>query len=153
MLNLPPWLREFADVQRHSFYLKSSVSQRLSFITLAGALLATFTLWPDVNLQFYPFIKYLLSAVTLLLLVRQYLKVRQWQFRFTLDEYGRVLASDEQVWQLGERSWVSPWLIVCFLERNGRDTPLFCFADMLADDDYRSLCRLIINQRSLPQSG
>ncbi len=141
------------DVQRHSFYLKSSVSQRLSFLTLAVVILATFALWPDVDLRFYPAVKYFLLTVSALALARQYLHVHRWQFSFTLDEYGRVLAGDEQVWQLGERSWISPWLIVCFLERNGRDTPLFCFADMLADDDYRSLCRLIINQRSLPQSG
>ncbi|WP_417761267.1 protein YgfX [Shewanella sp.] len=116
-------------------------------------LLATFALWPDIDLWFYPYLKYLLLSLSSVLLVRQYFTVCRWQFCFTLDEYGRVLAADEQHWQLAERSWVSPWLVVCFLERDGRDIPLFCFADMLADDDYRSLCRLIINRRSQPQSG
>lgn len=119
-------------------------------MVLAFALLATFVLWPDIDLPLFPLCKYSLLFISALLLFKQYLQLCRWRLTFSLDEYGRGLQTEGDSFRLGPRSFVTPWLVICFFERAGQTYPQFLFADMFSDTDYRSLCRLIINQRLPP---
>ncbi|KFZ38322.1 hypothetical protein HR45_07500 [Shewanella mangrovi] len=137
-------------MQRHSFQLRSSLCQQLSFLLLALALLSTFNCWPEIQSPlFYP-IKYTSFAVTVLALAWKYWRLRHWHFEFSLDEYGCGLQPDEQRFQVGEKIWVSPWLVIFFMEQHGRQLPVLLFVDMFHGDDYRHLCRLLLHRRPQP---
>ncbi|QSX34704.1 hypothetical protein JYB87_05565 [Shewanella avicenniae] len=137
-------------MQRHSFHLASSLCQQLSFLLLAAALLSSFWLWPDIKAAFYLPLKYLLFTAVVIALVWQFRQLKKWQLTFSLDEYGRGLQPSGAQFSVGDKLWVSPWLTIFFMQKDGQKLPILLFADMFSGDDYRHLCRLLLNRRPSP---
>ncbi|QSX41595.1 protein YgfX [Shewanella cyperi] len=140
------------DARRHNFSLGPSRDSWLCFALLWALSLSSFLAWPRQTSLAWLKILLIFSLCLSFIVAARHLWLWRWQF--SLDTEGRGLHSDGRQFSLSQPLWVSPFAcLICFrnqghegvLERRGRCV-LIC-ADMLPDNQYRHLCRLLLQIR------
>ncbi|MGL5390882.1 MAG: protein YgfX [Shewanella sp.] len=134
--------------RRHSFKVTASFDQRLSLVALMCVGASSLLLWPRTDLWFVAALQWgilvLLIAITIIWLWR----LQQWQCAFVLNSKGEGQLASAEPFSVHRRTWVTPFVCLMYiqLEQQVRLIPLW--ADMFTDNDYRHLCRLLLQAKA-----
>ncbi len=145
---MPPWWLRFVDARRHRFSLKASRDQYFSLLILWALFLTSLLAWPaDLSFPFR-LLQFGALGVICFYFSYQLLSLKRWQWQFSVDALGCL--EDERGKHTLSRRWVTPFVCLIMLKNQDGGRRLeWVFADMLADGDYRDLCRLLISARGL----
>ncbi|EGM69024.1 hypothetical protein SOHN41_02832 [Shewanella sp. HN-41] len=76
-------------------------------------------------------------------------RLKDWQLSFILNLKGEGRLSTGEHFQVLRRTWVTPFVCLMYLDIDAKARLLPLWADMFTDADYRHLCRLLLNAKTL----
>ena len=135
--------------QNHSFYLVSSLNQKLSLFGMAAFCLSTFYFWPDVpNLNI---LKYIMGGLIISYSVFNVYKLKHWSVYFSIHANNIFKYNDDPRSFNCRVLWVSPLFCIFYVipeeefdNACDKKQLIVVWQDMLSDINYRHLCRLLL---------
>ncbi|MCF1427167.1 MAG: hypothetical protein LPD71_12665 [Shewanella sp.] len=125
---------------RLKFHFTSSFWQRLSFVGVAAAILASYLFWPVAFIPQFSWLKWALFCLTLGYFLLLWQRLKGWQCDFIVAADGSAFSEAGDPLEI-KLVWISPLIILLHISCRERKSACFIFRDMVSDSDYRSLCR------------
>ncbi len=135
--------------QNHSFYIKSSLYQKLSLIAQAAFCLSTFYFWPkslDINA-----VKYLFIVLVLAYFVVAFYNLKKLKISLSLYSDHCVKFPNDPAIYHQKVLWVSPLFCAFYVSANDelennkvKKRLIVIWRDMLSETNYRHLSRLLL---------
>ncbi|MCL1068783.1 hypothetical protein L2735_18610 [Shewanella olleyana] len=128
--------------------LRASFNQFLSHIVLMCVCLTSFLIWPDNHSIIFKLTYWAVLFIALFFFSKHLLQLKLWQYDFNLYEDGSGKLNKQEF-----ILWRQPIVTVfaCFMfiefesaERNNKRQLFIVWSDMLSDEHYRQLCRLLV---------
>lgn len=108
----------------------------------------SFSLWPSPVFVIELWLKYSALGLSCAFFIYQSVKLKHWHHSFTLNLHGDgkfIHANENQEFKLKQASLVTPLVILMRYQYKDKMNVLPIFRDMLCDQDYRHLSRLLLN--------
>ncbi|WP_153915359.1 protein YgfX [Shewanella sp. TC10] len=128
--------------------LRASFNQFLSHIVLICVCLTSFLLWPDNQSIIFKLVYWLVLVIAVLFFSRHLLQLKLWQYDFNFYDAGNGKLNN-QTFILWRQPIVTVFACIMFIEFesaavNNKRQLLIVWSDMLSDEHYRQLCRLLV---------
>lgn len=133
----------------HSFSVKASLDQRLSLVVFIAVCLSSLLVWPQIESFGVLLLKLAVIVLNLCFLLYQLWRLRDWQLSFALNRTGEGRLATGEQFQVLPRTWVTPFVCLMYLNVGAKPRLLPLWADMFTDTDYRHLCRLLLNAKTV----
>ncbi|MCP3127970.1 protein YgfX [Shewanella sp. KJ2020] len=137
------------EERHHSFSVKASFDQRLSLVVFMSICLSSLLAWPQTESFGIFLLKLAIISLIVCFLLYQLWRLKDWQFSFVLNRNGEGRLATGEHFQVLRRTWVTPFVCLMYLDIDAKPRLLPLWADMFTDADYRHLCRLLLNAKTL----
>lgn len=135
--------------RHHSFSVKASFDQRLSLVVFISVCLSSLLAWPATESFGVLLLKLAVISLHVCFLLYQLWRLKDWQLSFVLNLKGEGRLATGEQFQVLRRTWVTPFVCLLYLDIEAQPRLLPLWADMFTDADYRHLCRLLLNAKTL----